>query len=459
MASLIASALLGLGCLGLGGLVAALFRLPGKDASPYLYFMGGASLIFCLALLGAPPRALVWLLYLGLPCLAWLVWRERGRLTWPALWPHGLLLLVLVPLIIAVLYTPLIYWDARSIWFYQGKLLFFNHGLYSGAYPPPFSPHPDYPKFIPVFSALTASLSGLWNEYLPKAALMVPLAAMWLGVAGLSLSLWAKLAVLAVMVLLPGASHHVGYMDGWLAVFCALGHLYFIDYGLTGRGRSLACALVSLCGMMYLKNEGLALAGISLAMMALVCLLLRERPSLRGRRPLLLLVLLALAPVIIWGLYVHYLALENDLFAGEVMERLHTALANGAPLVIWRKVMLHHGPVWLWGASLAFNGLCYGLSRRWRCPFALSGRQYLLLLAPWLTSLLYAGVFFLIYLVTPADLEWHIWTSASRVVLPGNMLLVLTMILPLFLGQPLPGEAPRPARQHRPQAPAGKKVA
>ena len=126
-------------------------------------------------------------------------------MTWPALWPHGLLLLVLVPLIIAVLYTPLIYWDARSIWFYQGKLLFFNHGLYSGAYPPPFSPHPDYPKFIPVFSALTASLSGLWNEYLPKAALMVPLAAMWLGVAGLSLSLWAKLAVLAVMVLLPGA--------------------------------------------------------------------------------------------------------------------------------------------------------------------------------------------------------------------------------------------------------------
>lgn len=431
--SLINSLWLILGCLGLGGLVAALFRLPDQDANPYLYFTTGASLIFALALMGVPFKVLVWLLYGGAACALCLAYGKRRWLRRPEAARYGLLLLLLTPLIIATLYSALRYWDARSIWFYHGRLLFFDHGLYSGNFPPPFCPHADYPKFIAVFSALTAGLSGLWNEYLPKAALMVPLAAMWLGVAGLSLRVWAKVAVLLALVLLPGASHHGGYMDGWVAVFCALGHLFFIDYGLTKRNRSLACALISLIFTAYFKNEGLPLAAISLAMMVVVGLALRARPVMKGAWPLALMVLLALVPVAAWRLYVQAMGLHSDLFVGDVLQRIRVATASGAPLVIWNKVFVHFGTFWLCCASLAFNAICYGLGRFWRCPFALTGRQYLLLLAPWLTSIIYAGVLFAIYLLTPNELDWQIAYSADRVIVACNLLLVLTMLLPIFL--------------------------
>ncbi len=160
---------------------------------------------------------------------------------------------------------------------------------------------------------------------------MVPLGPCGWEWAGLSLSLWAKLAVLAVMVLLPGGLASVGVHGRLVAVFCGPGALYFIGYGLTGRGPQPGLRPGFLCGMMYLKKRGPGPAGISLAMLALGLPAAEGAAQLRGRRPLLLLVLLALAPVIIWGLYVHYLALENDLFAGEVMERLHTAWPTGLP--------------------------------------------------------------------------------------------------------------------------------
>ncbi|MCB2191331.1 MAG: hypothetical protein KQI62_07180 [Deltaproteobacteria bacterium] len=433
MASLINSAWLILGCLGLGGLVLSLFRVPDQEANPYLYITTGTALIFSLGLMGVPFQVLVWLLYLGTACALWLAYQKRRLLSRRDASLYGLLLLLLIPLIIATLYSALRYWDARSIWFYYGKLMYFDHGLYSGKFPPPWCPAPAYPKFSGVFSALSASLGGLWNEYLPKAALMVPLAAMWLGVAGLSVRGWAKVAILAALVVLPGASLHGGYMDGWVAVFGALGHLYFIDYGLTRRNRSLACALVSLIFIAYFKNEGLPLAMISLAMMALASLMLRMKPAVKGIMPLVLMVLLALVPVVIWRLYLHLTGLQSPLFAGDVMGRIRVALDSGAAELIWQKLFMYTGAFWLWCASLVFNVGCYFLGRYWRCPFALSGRQYLLLSAPWLTSIFYAAVLFTIYLLTPADLNWHLATSAYRVIIASNLLLTLTLLLPILL--------------------------
>jgi hypothetical protein len=442
LVSLINSAWLILGCLGLGGLVAAAVRLPERQASPYLYLTAGAVLLYALALLGVPLAALAWLVYGGAAGALVLLYLRRRLVAWPRAGVYALLLLLLIPEIISTLYHPVRFWDARSIWFYQGKLLFFDHDLYSGNFPPPFCPHPDYPKFIPVFSALSATLAGLWNEYLVKAALMVPLAAMWLGVAGLSLRLWAKAAILIALVVLTVGSNHGGMMDGWVVVFCALGHLHFIDYGLNGRRASLAQALVSLIFVTYFKNEGLVLAGISLATMALAARLLGLRPGLRGGLPLLLLVGLAVVPVVVWRVYVPLTGLHNDLFVGDVAGRIGQALDSGAPLVIWRALFLQLGVIWVWCASLLFVGGCWLLGRFLRCPFALTGRQYLLLLAPWLTSLVYAAAIFAIYLLTPSDLEWHLATSAGRVMLPCSVLPVLTMLLAIFL----PLENPRARR-------------
>lgn len=443
MAALLVSALLCLGCLGLGGALARLARLPRDEGGPYLYCLSGAALLLTLALLGAPLTVLVWLLYAGALAALGLAWRagrpEPGRAG-----SYALLLGLLAPLALATLYTPLHYWDARSLYFYQGKILFFQNGL-TAAFPPPVCWHADYPKLVAVLAALAGQAGGVWNEYLPKAGLMVPLMAMGLGVAGLSLGLGAKAVLLLAFLLLAGNLHHTGYLDGWLAVFCALGHLHFIDYGRGGGRRGLGLALLSLIALAWLKNEGLPLAMISLAAMALACLALRLRPEVKGGLPWAVLLLAALAPVIVWRLYCQQHGLANDLFQEGVGGRVLAALDSGSLGVIWAKAFLAQGTFWLGCASLAFNGGCWLLGRWWRCPFALSPRGYALLAVPWLTALIYGGLLTFIYLATPHDLAWHLHTTTNRVVLPANLLLLLTLLLPIFLGGGAPArEEARP---------------
>ena len=59
-------------------------------------------------------------------------------------------------------------WDARSIWLFHAKRIFYDNSIFSIAdnYAP-FS-HNDYPNLVPAFSAALAKVFGHWNEVFPK---------------------------------------------------------------------------------------------------------------------------------------------------------------------------------------------------------------------------------------------------------------------------------------------------
>ena len=61
-------------------------------------------------------------------------------------------------------------WDARSIWLFHGKRIFFDNNLYAQLdnYLP--SSHNDYPVLFSAFVATLARATGVWNEVFPKSA-------------------------------------------------------------------------------------------------------------------------------------------------------------------------------------------------------------------------------------------------------------------------------------------------
>ncbi len=81
-----------------------------------------------------------------------------------------LLLIKLIIIIYAIisLGSPLIEWDARTIWLFHAKRIFFDNNIYSN-FDNYFSiSHNDYPLLVASVSSSIAHLFNGWNEILPK---------------------------------------------------------------------------------------------------------------------------------------------------------------------------------------------------------------------------------------------------------------------------------------------------
>ena len=107
-----------------------------------------------------------------------------------------LLGLLALPLLLLSVLTPILAWDARSIWFFHARMIYVARGLSEMTglqYPTVGFSHPDYPEFLPALAANLAFVRGFWNEYLPKAAVFFGFLPVILGVVpllGVSFFLW-----------------------------------------------------------------------------------------------------------------------------------------------------------------------------------------------------------------------------------------------------------------------------
>ena len=80
-------------------------------------------------------------------------------------------------LILISLGTPTIDWDARSIWVFKSKQIFFDQSVLSVKNNYAEFSHTNYPNIAPAFSAGFVNLIGHWNEIYPKSAftlLLIP---------------------------------------------------------------------------------------------------------------------------------------------------------------------------------------------------------------------------------------------------------------------------------------------
>jgi hypothetical protein len=347
-------------------------------------------------------------------------WHERfrrpRRLTSWAL-AAGLLLACLV----AIVLDPLNDWDARSIWFFHGKMIFFSGGLSPATglgLNIGYADHAEYPMLVPGMAAEIAYVVGFWNEYLPKFALVLLLPVPILAVLSLRNTPRSMLIAIFAFTAIPGSYLLNGSMDGYLAVYAGAAALFLVDWLEGGGDETLLAAAGALGVVGGLKLEGQVLylaLGLSL-------ILLTSFAHARLHWPRYITMALALMPFtgyIAWHVLQHRWALPGEGYK----------LANAWPRIF------KPGALWqiaegalldqrVLAASLVL-GSVVGFLRLRRRP--LRSATWI----PLLAGLLYLAGMFAIFAMTGSDLSWQLRTAANRVARSGAILLLIAAVVAL----------------------------
>ena len=315
--------------------------------------------------------------------------------------------------LIPIAFDPIAAGDARSIWFFHGKMIYYSGGLGAwtgfGDEAVLFS-HVDYPKLIGILSAEFAFVAGFWNEFVPKASLVALLLPATLAVASfLKRFSFSNFFLLLMFFFSLGWLLWNGYMDGYFALYAGIALLFLGRWVNEKDFLDLVAGSVFLALATSLKNEG----GLFLVTVAVsLCILwVFDRGRKASATPVSLMwklwavPLLSFSGFILWHWKKAELGLVNDLQLGATsIPRIATRLEDGSMLLIAK---------WLFLDAFvlkAFVVLAISLA-----GVKLMGRRIsagaTVAIA---TSVLYLSGIFFIYLATPANLQWHLSTSATR---------------------------------------------
>lgn len=339
-------------------------------------------------------------------CALWSLLAVRdGRAAW--------MLGIVAVLLVLALGSPTDEWDPRSIWMLHAKRIYLENSLYAQLDGYAIFSHNDYPSLMPLWSATAAKVVGHWNEIFPKAAATLLLLPPLLLIAR-TLRTWWAAGLFAVAVLEVGGRYLVdGYMDAFLAVYAVAALAMAIQPrtdNAAGAWFNLAAYAALSAVLTLIKNEGAVLA-ILVAVVATGTLLLRERRMPWG---LLAAFAVSMLPLLAWKLAVAGADLGNDLAQSDLKGQLLARLPDLAPTVLILKALLRSA-VWV---PLVLLLVLW--ARTWRVSAARAGLA---------VAAAYFAVLFAVYLSTPHDLAWHLATSAKRVALPVQLLLMYGVLV------------------------------
>ena len=284
------------------------------------------------------------------------------------------------------------------------------------------------PSLFRRIAAQLAYVKGYWNEFLPKGSLLVMLVPLTLWVFSFrQRSVSFVLLVLSFFFSLGAAWLSNGLMDGYLALYSGVALLSFGRYLSEGRDTDLYLGLCALGIGASLKNEGL-LFGLCL-IIALFFLSPAQSElrfgqfarRIRTDRQLATVLILSIAPTVMWTISKKAWGLQNDL-AGDpsaAFSQLSNRLFDGfSPQYVLNYLTVRATSIWV------LIGLVV-------VTLIFSVRQNVTLhrgaLVAGITSALYFGGLYVVYLSTPHDLTFHLFTSAPRTMATASVALFVSM--------------------------------
>ena len=323
--------------------------------------------------------------------------------------------------LIKIATDPIWDFDARSIWFFAAKIIYFAHGLHGPSawnFPNAYFYHQDYPKLVPVLAAQIARAIGFWNEYLPKIALfalIVPAITFCFEFRGRA---WSVIILLLAFFGIPGSLLWTGYMDGFIGIYAGLGILFWLRTRETKSLRQMAVSVLSLAIVCSLKEEGHFFAAIFFVIAVVWNCRIGLRRSLTHHAP----ILLALIPAVLWAIVRKRLQVPGDDFLTGMFGRFFARIHSGEiynPILDW---LLYHTGIY---ETLLLTVLCFVYARF---------RGVKLKELPWFplaVGLGYAAFIVFVYLVTPFDVGPHVYSSIARISLPVMMMGFISSVLAL----------------------------
>lgn len=320
-----------------------------------------------------------------------------------------------------VLVEPLNGWDARSIWFFHAKMIYYNGSVNAGGHwslPSIGFSHPDYPEMIPILAAQIAYVAGYWNEYLPKMGLAVLLVPVILCLVSVLSEKWWHLLFLVVPLLFTWEWLKNGYMDGYLALYAGLATFYWGRW-LDKRNRlDLISGILFISIVLGLKNEG-QLYFLIVAILLIVFLFFKRAglsiKNFTRDTENITLFLISISGLILWERKKQIFSLKNDLQLGlNSLDIISVRLTDGSLPVILKYLYVMDN------VNLSFGVFLLSLvfSLRAGSP-PTTGSIFCFLVA-----ICYFFGIVLIYLATPYDLiSFHLPTG-NRTMLPVHIILL-----------------------------------
>lgn len=340
-----------------------------------------------------------------------------------------------------ILSEPIFRWDARSVWFFHSKMIWAAGAFRVGAgwtHPSVTFSSPDYPNLVPALGAQLAHAMGHWNEFLPKGALWLVLVPIALWIVSFGRATAAFLLLLTLYLFSLNAWLWNGYMDAYLTMYSGLALLLFGRFAEERLEADLYggfCALGIAAG---LKNEGLMFAVCTIAAVLVAgrwlpafgprALLAR----LRTDRVLAAILAASIAPTVLWLALKKAWGLQNHIIGvGGSAERLWARLVDGTTTPYVFHFLTRRASVfWILAALIAAAAVLSRIRRIRLHPGAAPAA---------LGTLLYFFGLFVVYLLTPAEVTWHLLTSATRVMATvsfGLLISLFFLMSGLEWGQP-----------------------
>jgi len=308
-------------------------------------------------------------------------------------------------------------WDAWAIWNLRARFLFRATTHWTDSFSPElFWSSPDYPLALPGVIANTWKFVGSESLWIPMAvALLFAGATVTVLIAGLRRLAGPRAAIVGGLCLLGtplfvthGASQ---YADVPLGFFMLAALVCFSFYDLPGESHPgwLSWAGLFTALAAWTKNEGLLFLVVIIGARGIIGLVrygigpttTELRRFLTGALPILILLTvfkLTMAPT-------------NGLFAIQDWSAVADKLAD--PSRYWIVLKSFAGQVGWFGNGMAVSMLIAALIVGPRMSHALISR-----LIPGLTVIvLMLFGYFLIYVITPQNLTWHLSTSIHRLLL------------------------------------------
>ena len=324
-----------------------------------------------------------------------------------------LCLLFLGPILANSLYD----WDARAIWFFHAKMIFWakSVGLSAGwLHPSVILDHMDYPNLVPTLAAQISFIMGFWNENLPKLSLLFMLIPVVLWLFTFSRK---SFSFVFLLLLFPFSIYPLiwnGYMDGYLAFYFAIAMLLYGRYLKTSQTIDLISSIYCLLFLFYIKNEGALAALCGIFTIILIAFLHKKPISLRklfqNNWKYLLAFIIAILPFGIWTFYKQKWGLTNDLQLGtkDSFLRIFTHLSDGT---IKQVLSAQFNQI---ETALMILSLLYFVRIVWKKRIPKESLPALI------TALIYSLGITVIYLLTPYELSWQLTTSIERTMLSAN---------------------------------------
>jgi hypothetical protein len=324
--------------------------------------------------------------------------------------------ITLIILMIIVLGNPTYSWDAWAIWLFHAKRIFFEQSIIAQLDEYAMWTHNDYPVIAPTFAASLATLVGGWNNIFPKLAfLLMYFPPLILSIKIFNVRYHLLFLILALFIL---NLHFInGYVDGLVAIYFSFSSYLVYDI-FVNKQNSFYYLLITFCFFVILsllKNEGIVMVTILLSIMIIINISKKE--MLQNYKKIIFL-LFSLIPILIWKINCINHNIKNDIINYNVPNILTDRIFDYNSFKLIFKFLILDTKFIL---SIIFILIAFYFTKNKKIFYfsLLVGMSYIFSL-------------FMVYLITPYDLTWHLSSSASRIIMSPVFLFSFFGLLQIY---------------------------